>query len=155
MCVCGESQAGQWQRGIATPCRSLQGGPLGAGKAARVLANSSFFSGQPNHTAVEEGGGRPWAPSPLMDEGGGVWLLSPDSKPKAESSWDALSPGDVPMRPCGPPPHKPHWDFCSPPAQPPREPQWLPLPAGVGCCWGRAQPQMAAAAHVGRHLPSC
>lgn len=138
MCVCGESQAGQWQRGIATPCRSLQGGPLGAGKAAHVLANSSFFSGQPNHTAVEEGGGRPWAPSPLMDEGGGVWLLSLDSKPKAESSWDALSPGDVPMRPCGPPPHKPHWDFCSPPAQ--RRLSLPESPSGSLC-----QPAWAAA----------
>lgn len=139
MCACGESQAGQWQRGIATPCRSLQGGPLGAGKAARVLTNSSFFSGQPNHTVVEEGEGRPWTPPSLLtDEGGGVWLLSLDSKPKAETSWDALSPGDVPMRPCGPPPHKPHWGFCSPPAQ--RRLSLPKSPSGSLC-----QPAWAAA----------
>lgn len=48
MCMCGKKQAGQWQRGIATPCRSHQGGPLGAGKAVLVLTDSSFFSICPN-----------------------------------------------------------------------------------------------------------
>lgn len=80
MCMCGENQAGWWQRGIATPCRSHQGGPPGAGKAALILTDSSFFSVCPNRMPVEEGGGRPWAPPfPLMDEGGGVWLHSLDS----------------------------------------------------------------------------
>lgn len=43
MCMYGENQAGQWQRGIATPCRSHHGDPLGAGKAVLILTDSSFF----------------------------------------------------------------------------------------------------------------
>lgn len=79
MCMCDKNQAGQWQRGIATPCRSHQGDPVGAGKAALTLTDSSFFSVCLNQMPVEEGGGRPWAPpSLLMDEseGFGFGLLT-------------------------------------------------------------------------------
>lgn len=68
MCMCDKNQASQWQRGIATPCRSHQGDPLGAGKAALTLTDSSFFSICLNQMPVAEGGGRPWAPLSLLTD---------------------------------------------------------------------------------------
>lgn len=125
MCTCGKTQAGRWQRGIATPCRSHHGGPLGAGKAALVLTDSSFFSVCPNQMPVEEGGGRPWTPPfPLTDESGGVWLRCLDSCRQRACQHKMLWPPrghsfshGCPQAPCGPPPHHPCCDFCLPSAQ--------------------------------------
>lgn len=66
--MCDKNQASQWQRGIATPCRSHQRDPLGAGKAALTLTDSSFFSICLNQMPVAEGGGRPWAPLSLLTD---------------------------------------------------------------------------------------
>lgn len=88
--MCDKNQAGQWQRGIATPCRSHRGDPLGAGKAALTLTDSSFFSVCLNQMPVEQGGGRPWAPPSLLtdeSEGFGSSLLTLTGK---EASKDKM-----------------------------------------------------------------
>lgn len=146
--MCGKNQTGRWQRGIATPCRSHHRGPLGAGKAALILTDSSFFSIWPNRMPVKEGGGRPWAPpSLLMDEGGGVWLRSLDScRQRACQGQDALATsvllvllGMSPGHPVVHRPTHPCCDFCLPPAQ-----RGLSLPESPG--GSRCQPAWAAQA---------
>lgn len=126
MCMCGKNQAGRWQRGIATPCRSHHGGPLGVGKAALILTDSSCFSICLNRMPVEEERGRPRAPpSLLMNEGGGVWLCSLDScRQRACQGQDArptsgmlILPGMSPGHPVVHHPIHPCCDFCLPPAQ--------------------------------------
>lgn len=114
MRTCGKNQAGQWQRGIETPCRSHQGSPLGAGKAVLILTDSSFFSICLNRMPVKEAVGRPRAPPALLvDKGVGVWLRSLYSfRQRACQGHDALAtsgmlflPGVVPRTLCGPLPH--------------------------------------------------